>query len=115
LILILFNPRMITRIVKLSFKEAEVGNFLSFFDQTKEAVVQFPGCRGMKLLNDLNSPCIFFTYSQWESEEALESYRNSDLFKTIWPRLKIGFNQRAEAWTCKVNFESYISDIQENH
>jgi quinol monooxygenase YgiN len=103
---------MITRIVKLSFKDTEVANFLSFFDQTKEAVVQFPGCRGMKLLNDQNSPCIFFTYSQWESEEALENYRNSDLFQIIWPRLKIGFNQRAEAWTCKVNFESYISDFQ---
>lgn len=102
---------MITRIVKLSFKETEVADFLSLFDKTKEAVIQFPGCKGMKLLNDLNSPSIFFTYSQWESEESLETYRNSDLFKSIWPRLKIGFNQRAEAWTCEVYFESYISDF----
>ena len=98
---------MITRIVKLTFNEDHIDDFLGYFDTIKEVVNQFPGCLGMKLLRDKKKPSIIFTYSVWESEEALESYRTSDIFQEIWPTIKKWFDQKAEAWTVNTHFDGF--------
>lgn len=98
---------MITRIVKLTFQEKFVAEFLNHFELVKHEVNSFPGCRGMHLQQSLISPNIFFTYSVWEDEFSLEKYRTSQTFITIWPQIKPWFSERAEAWTCGQLFDGF--------
>lgn len=98
---------MITRIVKLHFQEDKINEFLSFFETIKHQVNTFPGCRGMKLLQDINTPEIVMTYSHWENEEALENYRISETFGTIWPKIKPWFAEKPEAWSVGVYFDGF--------
>ena len=90
---------MLIRIVKLSFDEENKDLFLENFNINKKNIRNFEGCRLLQLLRDKNNPNIFFSYSYWESEEHLEAYRNSDLFKSVWAKTKILFNNKPEAWS----------------
>lgn len=91
---------MITRIVKLSFKQAYRAKFESDFPQTKKVVISNDGCHDVILLKSKEAG-IYFTYSTWDSEVHLNKYRNSDTFKKIWSQFKINFDNKAEAWTTK--------------
>ena len=64
---------MVNRIVKMKFKEEGVETFKKLFETVKERIRAFPGCHGVKLLHDINDPFIFFTYSFWDNEEALNA------------------------------------------
>jgi len=90
---------MLIRIVKLSFDEKNIDLFLEHFNINKNNIRNFEGCRLLQLLRDKNNPNIYFSYSYWESEEHLENYRNSDLFKSVWAKTKILFNNKPEAWS----------------
>ena len=90
---------MIIRIVKMSFKEDEIQNFLKIFELQKKHIASFEGCSHVSLLNDTNEKNVFFTYSYWEDEAALERYRNSDFFNNIWSEVKLKFNKKPEAWS----------------
>lgn len=96
---------MITRIVKLTFEETQIQSFLAFFDTINTRVSRFEGCRGMRLLQDIHRPNIVFTYSYWDSEEALNNYRDSELFGSVWSTIKPWFGARAEAWSVNTYFE----------
>jgi quinol monooxygenase YgiN len=89
----------ITRLVKMKFKLKEVETFLSVFGANKERISSFEGCLHLELQRDVNSPNVFFTISRWRSEQDLENYRNSELFKSVWEKTKILFEEKAEAWT----------------
>ncbi len=90
---------MIIRIVKMSFVEKHIDEFLMNFNQKKEQIRHFEGCEFLELYSDKNQPNIFFTYSYWKTEEDLEHYRQSDLFKNVWAKTKPLFNAKPEAWT----------------
>lgn len=90
---------MIIRVVKLTFRNNETDNFTKLFDEVKTGIIAFEGCQLLHLLQDVNRPNIFFTYSYWDSEDSLEQYRNSDFFKTTWSKTKTLFDKKAEAWT----------------
>lgn len=90
---------MIIRIVKMTFDPQKVNDFIKVFDESKERIRNFEGCSHLRLLNDINSANIFFTYSYWESEAHLDAYRHSELFQTTWTRTKILFAAKAEAWS----------------
>ena len=98
---------MLTRIVKLHFKVERIDDFIEHFESIKWKVAHFPGFRVMKLLRGKNDPFLVFTYSKWENEEALESYRNSDLFQTLWPKIKPWFDQKPEAWSVETHFDGF--------
>ncbi|MEX2484137.1 MAG: antibiotic biosynthesis monooxygenase family protein, partial [Brumimicrobium sp.] len=85
------------RIVKLTLHPSHVKDFINHFETVKESINSFPGCLGMQLLQDKTDENIVFTYSSWESEQDLENYRNSELFKSIWPTVKSWFDAKAEA------------------
>lgn len=95
------------RIVKLTLKPNHVNDFLNHFETVKNDINAFPGCEGMKLLQGKKESNILFTYSQWKAEEDLESYRNSDLFQSIWPTVKQWFAARAEAWSTEEYFDGF--------
>lgn len=98
---------MLVRIVKLTFQEAHLDAFLTHFETVKWQVAQFPGCHGMRLIQDLENPCLIMTYSEWENAEALENYRRSDLFQSIWPHIKPWFSARPEAWSSSIYFDGF--------
>ena len=90
---------MFVRIVKMGFYEQNIETFLSNFDKNKARIRGFEGCEFLELYRDKNDPTIFFTYSYWTSEDALEKYRTSDLFKGVWSVTKPLFSMPAEAWS----------------
>jgi len=90
---------MLVRIVKMSFHLSKIDLFLVNFHKNKQSIKNFEGCKLLELNQDINNPEIFFTYSYWESEEHLNNYRNSDLFKEVWYNTKIYFNEKPEAWS----------------
>ena len=90
---------MFIRIVKLSFHEENIPAFMENFELMKEHIRNSPGNRLLELYQDKNNPCIFFTYSFWETEEDLESYRKSALFDEVWTFTKKLFNDKPEAWS----------------
>ena len=79
---------MFTRIVKMEFEPEHINEFLHSFEQVKNKIRSFDGCLFLELYQDKNDPSVFFTYSRWENEKALESYRNSSLFKEVWGNTK---------------------------
>lgn len=90
---------MLVRIVKLSFEPKNSSAFLENFEIVKHQIRNFQGCNFLELYNDLNQNNVFFTYSYWDDDSALENYRNSDLFKTVWKKTKPLFNAKPEAWS----------------
>jgi len=92
---------MIKRIVKMNFKKEAIEDFKCLFLAHKDDIRSFEGCLSLSLLQDLEDNSTFFTYSYWKSEQLLDSYRQSDLFHSIWSKTKILFNQRPQAWSVK--------------
>lgn len=90
---------MLIRIVKMSFREEKIPAFLENFEIMKEHIRNSPGNRFLELYQDKNNPCIFFTYSYWETENDLENYRKSVLFGEVWTFTKKLFNDKPEAWS----------------
>jgi len=90
---------MIIRIVKMTFDTEKVNDFLTHFNEWKNQIRNMPGCTHLELLNDINNPNIFFTYSNWNSENDLNNYRNSELFENVWTKTKTWFAAKPEAWS----------------
>ena len=90
---------MLVRIVKMRFQEDKIEAFLANFNQVKEKIRGFEGNQFLELYQDKNDPRIFFTYSYWQTEENLENYRNSVLFKEVWSYTKKLFSDKPEAWS----------------
>lgn len=90
---------MLVRIVKMGFYKQNIKVFLQNFEDTKTRIRAFEGCILLELYRDKNDPSIFFTYSYWESDEAIEKYRKSELFNSVWSKVKPLFSIRPEAWS----------------
>ncbi|MCK0157133.1 antibiotic biosynthesis monooxygenase [Cellulophaga sp. F20128] len=90
---------MIVRIVKLEFKTENIVSFENIFNDTKHLIRDFEGCHFLELYQDKSNSNIFFTYSYWADENALETYRNSAFFKNVWAKTKPLFAGKPEAWT----------------
>jgi heme-degrading monooxygenase HmoA len=90
---------MITRIVRMSFREEEVEAFKQLFEERKELIRNFEGCTHLQLWQDKHHPTVFFTYSLWDSEEHLNQYRASHFFDDTWALTKQKFAAKPEAWT----------------
>nr|WP_293845829.1 antibiotic biosynthesis monooxygenase family protein [uncultured Arsenicibacter sp.] len=87
------------RIVRMTFQEDKMEAFMAIFGQSKEKIRSFPGCLHLELLCDLDKPNVRMTYSHWESAEALERYRQSELFRTTWAATKQLFADKPVAFS----------------
>ncbi|WP_306354100.1 putative quinol monooxygenase [Flavobacterium sp. '19STA2R22 D10 B1'] len=90
---------MFVRIVKMSFHAEHIPAFLENFHLHKAQIRGFAGNQFLELYQDKDEPTRFFTYSYWENPEALEAYRQSELFKEVWAFTKKLFNDKPEAWS----------------
>ena len=89
----------IIRVVKMEFEESRVADFLDIFAASKDRIKSFAGCTHLQLLRDESDPAVFFTYSHWDSNDDLENYRRSDLFKSVWGNTKKLFRRSPQAWS----------------
>ncbi len=94
------------RIVKMTFKEEHCQEFLTHFDRIKYDILDMPGCESLRLHRDQEVPTIFFTYSRWDSDNALQHYRNSELFQKTWKKIKAWFAERAQASSVDTIFDA---------
>ncbi len=98
---------MVTRIVKMSFMPEKAEEFKQLFEQYKMQIANAEGCLSLRMMQERGTT-IFFTYSEWKSEEYLEQYRRSDLFALVWSQTKTFFNDKPQAWTNEVLFKSEL-------
>lgn len=90
---------MIIRIVRMHFTDAGVAEFLEIFNANKISIRNFPGCSHLQLLKDINDPNTYSTLSYWDTEQSLENYRKSELFGSVWGRVKTLFAERSQAFS----------------
>jgi len=77
----------------------KVDDFIEIFDRTKEAIRNTQGCSHLELLRDADNEHVFSTLSHWADKSSLEAYRNSELFKNVWARVKPLFKKPTEAFS----------------
>jgi len=92
---------MIKRIVKMSFAPEKVNDFVEVFKTNWTFINDFEGRIHVELLQDELHSNIFYTYSLWQSEAHLNTYRDSELFSKVWGKTKVLFNDKPQAWTVK--------------
>ena len=90
---------MLIRIVRMHFTEAGVEEFLQIFEQNKIAIRNFKGCTHLELLKDSDDPNTYTTLSHWDNADFLYQYRKSELFASVWGRVKTLFAERTQAFS----------------
>lgn len=90
---------MILRIVRMEFEPAKLATFLTVFDASKHQIRAFEGCHRLELHTDAALPNVRYTYSVWESESALNAYRESALFQSTWAATKVLFCAKPQAFS----------------
>lgn len=84
----------------MSFEKKDAVLFLEIFNEHKEQIRAAEGCTFLELWQtDENDSTLFFTHSKWLSEDFLNQYRHSEIFKMVWPKTKALFNALPEAYT----------------
>ncbi len=90
---------MLTRIVKMTFQPDKVDDFVGLFNEMKEQIASFEGCKELHLMRSVSEDHVMFTISKWDNEQHLNVYRNSEFFQNTWSRAKLLFATKAEAWS----------------
>jgi heme-degrading monooxygenase HmoA len=90
---------MLIRLVRMTFQEDKIPDFLEIFNNSKQKIRHFEGCSHLELLQDTLQANVLMTYSFWESETHLNVYRNSELFKTTWAATKALFKEKPVAFS----------------
>jgi heme-degrading monooxygenase HmoA len=76
-----------------------VDEFLEIFNANKIAIRNFPGCTHLQLLKDADDSNTYTTLSYWNDAQSLENYRKSELFGSVWGRVKTLFAERSQAFS----------------
>jgi heme-degrading monooxygenase HmoA len=101
---------MITRFVKLTFKEDKIEDFKKIWNESRKKIAAFDGCSFVEMHQARVPDNVCFTHSIWESEDALNAYRHSELFQKTWAKTKILFDDKPEAWSLNTHgYEGRIS------
>lgn len=87
------------RIVKMTFAEGNREKFLAVYKEVEPFIQKMPGLQELKLYSLLDNKQVLFTLSRWEDASFLEAYRNSDLFKETWDKVKPLISEPAQAYS----------------
>ena len=90
---------MLIRYVRMTFREDKTDEFQAIFNASKDKIKAMAGCQYLELLRDINQPNIFMTHSHWNSENDLNNYRDSELFKETWANTKALFAEKPIAFS----------------
>lgn len=72
----------------MTFRPDRLDTFHELFRTTAAHIRAFPGCRHLELWEDARYPNLLTTYSYWTDAEALDAYRESNLFRSTWAKTK---------------------------
>ena len=86
----------------MTFQEDKIEDFLEIFNRSKHLIRGFKGCQHLELLRDKNAQNVMLTHSHWLSEEYLNAYRDSELFKTTWAATKVLFLDKPVAFSSEL-------------
>ncbi len=92
---------MLIRIVRMHFHPENVQVFIQVLKKVKPVIETFPGCMYLEVLQDAANPNVYYTYSHWTNETALENYRDSSFFQETWANTKVLFASKAQAFSLK--------------
>ncbi len=92
---------MLARLVRMHFQPDKVDEFLALYAAARPVILAQPGCYSVQLVRQHDNPHAFATWSLWHDTAALEAYRTSAFFSTVWPQVKALFRLPADA----VSFE----------
>jgi heme-degrading monooxygenase HmoA len=81
----------------MHFAPENLPSFFEVFERSRPKIQAFPGCISLELLQSASDPYMLTTLSRWTSDEALQIYRNSELFKQTWAATKILFDAPPKA------------------
>src|SRR5689334_271946 len=90
---------MLVRIVRMYFTPDTSRHFLTIFRSNEDSIRKFPGCTHLALLRDASDENCFVTLSHWDSAADLEVYRKSELFESVWSRVKPLFGRQPQAFS----------------
>ncbi|MEM6398091.1 MAG: 3-dehydroquinate synthase [Bacteroidota bacterium] len=90
---------MIERLVKLHFEEENVLKFEEIFESSRATISAWPGCVSLQAWRSISEAGVYFTFSRWIDEDALNNYRRSDFFGQTWAETKALFKAAPEAWS----------------
>lgn len=92
---------MILRIARLPVAAENKEVFLNYFNASKKQIRNFDGCMHLELFEDASVKHHFFTISHWQSESHLQSYLQSELFRSTWKKVRPLFEESPAAWSLK--------------
>ncbi len=92
---------MLIRIVKMTFQEERLEDFVALFKDSQPKIEAMPGCQQVTLMQDWEDPQVYITYSHWDNKKALDHYRHSEMFKDVWARTKAMFADKPQAFSMK--------------
>lgn len=78
----------------MTFKPEKVEEFITVFERYKSKIKNAPGCTSLELIRNLDIPHQISTLSRWKSVQDLNNYRDSEIFKEVWPLTKIHFGAK---------------------
>lgn len=77
---------MLLRTVRMTFRPDRLDAFHDLFREARPKIRAAHGCRHLELWEDARFPNVLTTFSEWDDADALEAYRQSDLFRETWAR-----------------------------
>ena len=92
----------------MELADAKAESFAAIFESRNPASIKAAGCHEVKLYKDKENEHCIFTISIWESEEALNTYRDSSFFKTTWSMVKPMLSKKAQVWSLESVTQSQI-------
>lgn len=83
----------------MEFEADKVEAFKTIFQENRSKIAAQEGCYSVELLQDIHEFNIFFTYSKWKSQNHLDLYKGTELFKNIWTETKVLFSNKPMTWS----------------
>lgn len=100
---------MIIRKVDLEIDPRKIEEFEKIFTSRNPALNKVQGCHRVELIKHPEIEFGYSTLSMWDSEDDLNSYRNSVYFCETWKMLKPLFTTKAVAVTYELIHQSIVS------
>jgi quinol monooxygenase YgiN len=91
--------RMIVRVVELKFEKENLPLAQKMLEEIAPKVKGMEGCSYLEISSGIKDKGMIFTYSHWSSADALNAYRDSEIFRNFWRDLKKLFADPARAWS----------------
>jgi quinol monooxygenase YgiN len=89
---------MIVRLVKLTIEREKLNEALQLLEEIAPRVRAMEGCHFLEISRGIAPrENEIITYSQWDSVDHLNAYRDTELFGNFWNDLKTRFEKPASA------------------